>query len=86
MLANFAELLDDGGHLCVADLEKEDGSFHGEGFDGHHGFGQSEMESLLQGAGFTGVSVERCCQLVRNGHSYAVFLATGTRASRAADS
>ena len=65
VLANFAELLVDGGHLCVADLEKEDGSFHGEGFDGHHGFGRSEIESQLHGAGFTDVSVERCCARAR---------------------
>ena len=23
------------GFLCIADLDAEDGSFHGEGFDGH---------------------------------------------------
>ena len=85
VLANFAALLDDGGYLCVADLEKEDGSFHGADFDGHHGFGQSEMESLLSAAGFSDVSVERCCELVRDGHTYAVFLATGTRSAGSVD-
>lgn len=86
LLANFADLLVDGGHLCIADLEKEDGSFHGEGFDGHHGFGQAEMESLLHDAGFTDVAVEPCCRLVRDGHSYPVFLATGTRSMRPVNS
>ena len=32
VLAAFATLLADGGHLCIADLEKEDGSFHGGDF------------------------------------------------------
>ncbi len=38
VLAGFAQLLEPGGHLCIVDLDEEDGSFHEPGFEGHHGF------------------------------------------------
>ena len=81
VLSNFAGLLVDGGHLCVADLEEEDGSFHGDDFDGHRGLNQSLLESLLDGAGFTNITFTRCYEIVRDGRAYGVFLATCTRAT-----
>ena len=38
ILGKFHFLLSKGGYLAIADLYKEDGSFHGEGFNGHNGF------------------------------------------------
>ncbi len=38
VLDNFAALLAPGGHLAIVDFDREDGSFHGDGFTGHHGF------------------------------------------------
>jgi predicted TPR repeat methyltransferase len=80
VLAGFSDLLAPGGHLCVADLEKEDGSFHGADFDGHHGFERSALEADLRAAGFTEVTFAKCCDLVRDGVTYPVFLATCVRA------
>ena len=82
VLSNFAGLLVDGGHLCVADLEEEDGSFHGDDFDGHHGFNQSMLESLLDRAGFTNITFTRCYEIVRDGRPYPLFLATCARRQR----
>jgi predicted TPR repeat methyltransferase len=79
VLANFAELLVDGGHLCIVDLEEEDGSFHDADFDGHHGFDRTRLRSSLEGAGFTDVAFQSCHQIVRDGVVYPLFLATCVR-------
>ena len=76
VLAGFADLLVPGGRLCIADLEQEDGSFHGADFDGHHGFDRAALANELAGAGFTGITFADCTQLERDGRSYPVFLAT----------
>lgn len=45
------------GWVAIADLDAEDGSFHGEGFHGPHGFGRDEMAAALREAGFGDVRV-----------------------------
>jgi ubiquinone/menaquinone biosynthesis C-methylase UbiE len=79
VLSAFALLLPPGGHLCIADLEKEDGSFHGADFDGHQGFDRGELTNALTAAGFADVGFSNCTALERDGHRYPVFLATGVR-------
>lgn len=78
-LANFAKLLEPGGHLCVVDLDHEDGSFHDEGFEGHHGFVRSDFETQLTGAGFSDVSFQTCHHVIRHDRPYPLFLATAAR-------
>ena len=56
ILRRFAALLAPSGYLCIADLDTEDGSFHGEGFDGHNGF---DREALATAAAEAGLHVER---------------------------
>lgn len=79
VLAGFADLLDPGGRLCVVDLEEEDGSFHGADFAGHHGFRRSTVASDLAAAGFTDVVFQGCGDVVRDGATYPLFLATCVR-------
>lgn len=79
VLSNFATLLAEGGQLAIVDLDEEDGTFHGEGFDGHHGFDHDALADDLRKAGFTNVSFRRCHQIVRDGRTYPLFLATATR-------
>lgn len=76
VLAAFAELLVSGGRLCIADLEHEDGSFHGDGFQGHHGFTRAELTSALEVAGFRDVEFQPCGSVDRGGFEYPMFLAT----------
>lgn len=53
ILEVFHQLLKPGAWLCIADLEKEEGSFHNDPhFDGHNGFEQEELAHLLHLAGF----------------------------------
>jgi ubiquinone/menaquinone biosynthesis C-methylase UbiE len=43
-----------GGWLCLADLDKEDGSFHQDtpDFDGHDGFDRESLQRQVEAAGF----------------------------------
>lgn len=80
VLAAFAEMLDEGGHLCIADLDREDGSFHDHDFGGHHGFDREELSAQLTAAGFAEVSVDDAGTILKEGRDYPVFLAVAHKA------
>jgi predicted TPR repeat methyltransferase len=80
VLSGFAKLLDEDGTLCVVDLDEEDGSFHGDDFEGHRGFERSALASELAAAGFTDVVFQDCHHIVRDDASYPLFLASCRRA------
>jgi ubiquinone/menaquinone biosynthesis C-methylase UbiE len=75
-LAAFHELLNAGGYLCIADLDAEDGSFHGPGVDVHHGFGRGALREALAGAGFVDVAIDDCFVVEHGPRRYPVFLAS----------
>jgi ubiquinone/menaquinone biosynthesis C-methylase UbiE len=52
ILRRFHDVLVRRGVLCVADLDPEDGSFHGAGFDGHKGFDRDALRAKSIAAGF----------------------------------
>ncbi len=53
---NFYQALLPGGGLCVADLDREDGSFHSDSTGvAHNGFDRGEIRKMLNNAGFTGI-------------------------------
>jgi predicted TPR repeat methyltransferase len=79
VLSGFAGLLVEGGHLCVVDLEEEDGSFHTGDFDGHHGFRRLDLAAQLEAAGFGAVAFQDCHHVERDGVSYPLFLVTCVR-------
>lgn len=75
----FYGMLLPGGHLAIADLYPEDGSFHGGDFDGHLGFDPEKLKELLLLKGFTHVEYEHCYSVERknpDGSSrfYPIFL------------
>ncbi|MBU3093386.1 class I SAM-dependent methyltransferase [Clostridium sp. CF011] len=57
IIKSFYELLNENGFLCIVDLDEEDGSFHKEhpDFDGHNGFNQENLKSILISAGFNDI-------------------------------
>jgi len=55
ILKRFRDVLRTPGYLCIADLDREDGSFHGAGFDGHLGFDRADLGDLARRAGFASV-------------------------------
>lgn len=79
VLADFHSLLNPGGWLCQADLDAEDGSFHGPEVDVHHGFERGALRSWLAAAGFTDVAVGDCCSIWHGERSYSIFLAAGRK-------
>jgi len=53
ILNKFHILLEPNGYLLIADLDKEDGSFHTDGTtDVHQGFARSELQKQVEAAGF----------------------------------
>lgn len=56
VLRGFYELLDTPGYLCVADLDIEDGSFHGPDFSGHKGFDRDDLSGRAREIGFKNVA------------------------------
>jgi ubiquinone/menaquinone biosynthesis C-methylase UbiE len=81
ILQGFSFLLQPGGVLCIADLDKEDGSFHSDDpdFDGQHGFDRAGLGLDLARAGFKNVRFTDCYNLTKNKRSYPLFLAVAER-------
>ncbi|MCX6928582.1 MAG: class I SAM-dependent methyltransferase [Verrucomicrobia bacterium] len=86
VLSRLAEILKPGGWLAVADLDSEDGTFHGHA-DGvfHHGFERSQIAEWLSKAGLTRVSVSDAHSMTKPSsagelRTYGIFLAVGQKA------
>ena len=52
ILGELSALLSSPGYLCIADLDSEDGSFHGSDFSGHRGFDRATLALQAEQAGF----------------------------------
>jgi 2-polyprenyl-3-methyl-5-hydroxy-6-metoxy-1,4-benzoquinol methylase len=63
LLRRLHQALEPGGFLCLSDLDAEDGSYHGPGFAGHHGFDRVRLAESLRRAGFTEVRFETAFQV-----------------------
>ncbi len=84
ILRIFHDLLQPGGYLCIADLDQEDGSFHGPEVDVHHGFDRADLERRAAQAGFAGIRFQTVFSIAKERESgtqdYPVFLMTARRA------
>lgn len=83
LLRDFYTLLRPGGWLGIADLDQEDGSFHGAGFTGHCGFDREALRAQLMEAGFSGVDFSTGYLMKKAAdqglREYPLFLAVATR-------
>lgn len=80
----FYKMILPGGFLAIADLYSEDGSFHGEGFDGHLGFDPEKLKVLLLAVGFKNIDFEECYTVTRRledgiAKSFPIFLITASK-------
>ena len=82
----FAQLLKPGGWIAMADLDVEDGSFHGPNPDVFHlGFDRAVIREWLADAGFKDIAITEAHQIQKPDaaglvHAYLIFLAVGRRA------
>ncbi len=81
LLRSLFEHLEPGGRVALADLDREDGSFHPPGTDGvfHHGFERESLSAQLHAAGFAGVEFHDACEVEREGRRYPIFLVTASK-------
>jgi ubiquinone/menaquinone biosynthesis C-methylase UbiE len=82
ILERFKAVLNPGGRLCIADLDKEDGFFHDTPFDGHKGFDRHALRRLLRQAGFSKIRFNTCYEMMKNGRRYTLFLAVAEKAGK----
>jgi ubiquinone/menaquinone biosynthesis C-methylase UbiE len=78
ILRRFRAVLQEPGLLCIADLDREDGSFHGEGFDGHLGFDRDELAEKARKAEFPDVRMSTAYEMQKGAagklRTYPIFL------------
>lgn len=81
MVQRFAEHLKSGAKVALADLDKEDGTFHPADVEGvyHSGFERNEFKSLLEKHGFAEINFVTAHTVNKEGKEFPIFLATATR-------
>lgn len=83
LLAAFRKCLRSGGRVCIIDLLKEDGSFHGDRVVPHNGFDPDALTLCLESAGFCEIEWEPFDTYERdtdNGpRAFPLFAMTGRR-------
>ena len=86
LLAQCHRCLAPGGRLCIADLDTEDGRFHGDNTGVFHfGFDREALSKAFIGAGFEGVAAVTAATVMKpdeagTAHPFSIFLISGRRA------
>ena len=65
VVQHFFTLLKSPGYVCISDLDKEDGSFHGPGYKGHKGFDRDELTRLASSIGFSDIHFETVTEVAK---------------------
>ncbi len=81
LIQTFAEHLNAGAMIALADLDKEDGSFHPQDIKGvfHSGFERHALQKLIEKHGFEKVCFFTAHTVKKEEKSYPVFLLVATR-------
>ena len=81
MFAKFHAHLNEGGFLAIADLDKEDGTFHTEEDTGvyHLGFERDAFRKMAMDAGFQDVRTSDASVIHHDERAYPVFLLTARK-------
>lgn len=76
----FYSLLNDNGTIAIADLDKEDGSFHTDDTGVfHYGFDRNEFLGIAKNAGFRELKIQTVSIMDKPAGNYPVFLLTGKK-------
>jgi len=81
LINTFYQHLKPGAKVALADLDKEDGSFHPEDTEGvfHSGFKRDELQMLLENNGFDDVQFFTAHTINKKEKQYPVFLVVATK-------
>lgn len=80
LFRKFYALLEPGGVIAIADLDKEDGSFHTEDTGVFHlGFDREEFLGIATDAGFKDLKMYDASVMEKPAGSYPIFLMTGKK-------
>ena len=81
LFQTFAQHLNEGGLLALADLDKEDGSFHPAGTEGvfHSGFDRDELRRIMENNGFEKVDFVTAHTINGDRGDFPVFLVTARK-------
>ena len=85
ILKKFHALLEPSGILCIADLDKEDGTFHTDGTtDVHLGFERGELQKWVEDTGFADIKFSTAFEIKKKiddiEKTFPVFLLTARKA------
>ena len=82
LVKQFSEHLKSGAKIALADLDKEDGSFHPKGMEDvyHEGFERSEFQATLEKHDFKDINFETAHTINGETRPYPIFLALATKA------
>jgi 2-polyprenyl-3-methyl-5-hydroxy-6-metoxy-1,4-benzoquinol methylase len=83
LVQTFFDHLKPGAMIALADLDKEDGSFHPEGTEGvfHSGFDQDAFQAILEKHGFENVHFFTAHVVEKNEKRYPIFLVSARKAA-----
>lgn len=81
LVQRFAEHLDAGSKVALADLDEEDGTFHPADIEGvfHDGFNRDNLTSILEKNGFADVQFVTAHTVDKEGKNYPIFLVTAEK-------
>lgn len=81
LIQRFGEHLHPGGLITLADLDKEDGSFHPKDTEGvfHLGFDRRKLQVILEDDGFENVQFLTAHTVFREGKRFPIFMVTAER-------
>ncbi|MDD5170615.1 MAG: class I SAM-dependent methyltransferase [Syntrophales bacterium] len=85
LIKQLSENLHAGGALCIADLDPDDGLFHGENQAAFHpGFERSHMKDMFEKAGFQHIRDSAAARIIKDieegvSREFSVFLVTGRK-------
>lgn len=69
-----------GGFIAIADLEKEDGTFHSDNSGVYHfGFEEEHLVSIVKKCGFKDISFERINTIKKPHRDFGIFLLSATK-------
>ncbi|MCW8830566.1 MAG: methyltransferase domain-containing protein [Gammaproteobacteria bacterium] len=83
LIQTFYAHLKPGASIALADLDKEDGSFHPADVDGvyHAGFEREPLQSILEAHGFENVVFHTAHTVHKEGKDYPIFLVVATKSA-----